>query len=176
MDFSSEQRFRRAWGAVRIARGVSYSLFTFGESDLPYYLVIDAVKPRDPVQITQGEVKITRPRIITPHSDTPELQGFFEDHEFDEVAGFLLARTAAFSHLRLANLRGPSQIVSDCVDEVVSRLNRHLDAEEEDRTAILTAPHGLGGIAVLKYATERVWQSSADNIKELRERGFLPDF
>jgi hypothetical protein len=62
------------------------------------------------------------------------------------------------------------------VDEVVSRLNRHLDAEEEDRTAILTAPHGLGGIAVLKYATERVWQSSADNIKELRERGFLPDF
>ena len=97
------------------------------------------------------------------------------NQEFDDVVQFLLQRTAAFSHLKFDNLHGPSQIVSDSVDEVVARLNRKLDTEEEDRVAILTAPYGLGGLAVLRYAAERVWRSAPDNIQELRERGFLPD-
>ncbi|MEZ6113719.1 MAG: hypothetical protein R3C99_22310 [Pirellulaceae bacterium] len=56
----------------------------------------------------------------------------------------------------------------------MARLNRQLDAEEEDRVAILTAPHGLAGIALMRYAAERVRESAPDNIQELRERGFLP--
>jgi hypothetical protein len=77
--------------------------------------------------------------------------------------------------LKFENQHGAAQIVSDSVEEVVSRLNRQLDGEEDDRVAILTAPHGLGGVAVLRYAAERVWKSAPDNIQELRERGFLPD-
>lgn len=178
MDFSdhdAEGRFYSAWRAVAIARSVPYSLFTIGESELPYYLVVDAARPREPVSVTQGQVKVTRPLIITPHNAQPELRGFFEDHEFDDVVQFLLQRTAAFSHLKFDNQHGPAQIVSDSVDEVVARLNQRLDADEEDRIAILTAPYGLGGLAVLRYAAERVWRSAPDNIQELRERGFLPD-
>ncbi len=177
MDFSPhdpESRFHDAWRVVSIARPVSYSLFTFGESDLPYYLIVDAQQPREPVSLTQGAVKITRPMIVTPGNARPELQGFFDDHEFDDVVQFMLQRTAAFSHLKFNNLHGPTKIVSDSVEEVVTRLNHQLDADEEDRIAILTAPHGLGGLALLRYATERVWQSAPDNIQELRERGFLP--
>lgn len=174
-DHDAGARFRNAWQAVAIARPVHYSLFTFGESELPYYLIVDAARPREPVSVTQGEVKITRPLIITPDNARPELRGFFENQEFDDVVQFLLQRTAAFSHLKFDNLHGPSQIVSDSVDEVVARLNRKLDTEEEDRVAILTAPYGLGGLAVLRYAAERVWRSAPDNIQELRERGFLPD-
>lgn len=170
-----EDRLRAAWGAVNVARPVHYSLFTFGESDLPYFLVEDSSRPREPVQVTRGEVKITRPVIITPDTVRPEFRGFFEDPEFDGIVNFLLARSAAFSHLKFENQHGAAQIVSDSVEEVVSRLNRQLDGEEEDRVAILTAPHGLGGVAVLRYAAERVWRSAPDNIQELRERGFLPD-
>ncbi len=178
MDFEDHDagaRFRDAWQAVEIARPVSYSLFTFGESDLPYFLIVDAAQPRQPVSVTQGEVKITRPLIVTPDNARPELQGFFEDHELDDVVDFLLQRTAAFSHLKFDNLHGPAQIVSDSIEEVVARLNHKLDTEDDDRVAVLTAPHGLGGLAVLRYATERVWQSAPDNIQELRERGFLPE-
>jgi hypothetical protein len=170
-----QDRLRAAWGAVNVARPVHYSLFTFGESDLPYFLVEDASRPREPVSITRGEVKITRPVIITPGSVRPEFRGFFEDEGFDGIVEFLLARTAAFQHLKFENQHGAAQIVSDSVEEVVSRLNRQLDVEEDDRVAILTAPHGLGGVAVLRYAAERVWKSAPDNIQELRERGFLPD-
>lgn len=178
MDFpynDPESRFHAAWQAVSIARPVSYSLFTFGESDLPYHLVVDSDKPREPVSLTQGEIKITRPMIITPDNARPEFEGFFEDHDFDDVVQFMLQRTAAFSNLKFDNQHGPTQIVSDSVEEVVARLNERLDAEEEDRVAILTAPYGLGGLALLRYATERVMQSAPGNIQELREKGFLPE-
>ncbi|QDU37837.1 hypothetical protein Mal4_21540 [Maioricimonas rarisocia] len=169
-----ERRFREAWDAVEIARPVHYSLFTFGESDLPYYLVEAAKEPKHPVNVAHGEVKVARPKIITPNTSQPEFRNFFEDPEMEGMVDFVLARSAAFQHLTFDNRVGSTEIVSDSIEEVVARLNQRLDAEEEDRVAILTAPHGLAGIAVLRYACERVMQSAPENIQELRERGFLP--
>ena len=60
------------------------------------------------------------------------------------------------------------------MDAAVEKINRRLDEDEEDQVAILTAPENLAGIAILRYATERVFQSAPGNIQELRERGFLP--
>jgi hypothetical protein len=173
-EFSQLEHFRQAWDAVQIARPVQYTLFTFGESELPYYLVCEAEPPEKTVSITRGEVRITRPLIITPDNARPELLNFFEDREEELAAEFLIARTAAFSNLRLANQSGPARIVSDSVEEAVARLSRQLDDAEEDRVAILTAPAALAGMAILKYATDRVWQSTPGNLQELRERGFLP--
>lgn len=173
-DFRDERRFRAAWEAVEIAREVHYSLFTFGESQLPYFLVLRPDKLGDPVSIAQGEVKIARPLIITPDNAPPELENFFENAEEEEIASFMLARTASFSHLRLGNRRGEQRIVTDTVEEAVAKLNRQLDSDEEEHIAILTAPKSLAGLAIFKYAAQRVAQSAPDNITELRERGFLP--
>lgn len=173
-EFENERRFRDAWDAIRIEREVAYSLFTFGDSDLPYFLVTQSASPGDPVSIRQGEVTVKRPAIITPDSARPEFQDFFDNPEDYGYIEFLLSRTAAFSNLKLSNRSGPEKIVTDTVDEAVARLNRQLDAQEEDRTAILSAPISLAGMAVLRYASERVFSSAPDNIQELRDRGFLP--
>ncbi len=141
---------------------------------MPYYLVVDSEKPREPVTISQGEVKITRPLIITPENAGAQFQNFFDEgEEYEGIVDFLMTRSAAFRNLQLANHQTASRIVSDSVDEAVHKLNRQLDSEEEDRIAVLTAPYGLGGVAVLKYAADRVFQSAESNIQELRERGFL---
>jgi hypothetical protein len=176
LDPDDQLQFRRLWEAVEIARPVNYSLFTFGESDLPYYLVCAPRPPKFTVSVRKGEVKITRPLIITPDNAGPEFENFFEseDHDGESMVEFLLARSAAFKHLKLQNQSGPERIVTDSVEEAVSKLNRQLDTEDEDRVAILTAPAGLGGVAVLRYAAERIMQSAPDNLNELRERGFLP--
>ena len=177
MDFESfeqEQHFRELWEAVTIERPVHYSLFTFGESTLPYYLVCKGDEPRAMVALRKGEVRITRATIITPDSFHPEFHNFFEENEGEGMVEFLLARSAAFSNLKLDNAAGPERKLSDSVEEVVARLNRELDAEEEDRVAILSAPKSLAGVAVLRYAAERIWASAPDNVQELRERGFLP--
>jgi len=173
--FRHSERLRRLWDSVAIVRPVHYSLFTFGESELLYWLVQDADREKTPVRIARGEVRVTRPLIITPDNAQPEFQNFFEDEETAGMAEFLLARSAAFSHLRFNKRQGPQQIVSDSIEEAVDKLNRQLDTEEEDRVAILTAPSGLGSLAVLRYAAERIARSASDNIQELRERGYLPD-
>jgi hypothetical protein len=173
-EFDREARFRAAWEAVKIARAMKYTLFTFGESVLPYYLVCPMSAEAAPVAITKGEVRITRPMLITPDNAQPEFRNFFETDDEEEVVSFMLARTARFSQLKFDNKSGTKRVVSETVEGIVAKLNRQLDEEEEDRVAILTAPAKLGKVAVLRYATEQVMRSAPDNVQELRERGFLP--
>ena len=173
-DFEQRRKFHEAWEAVRIERSVQYSLFTFGESDLPYYLVCGATDVNSSVSITHGEVLIRRPMIITRDNAHPQFQGFFEDQEEEGMVKFLLARSAQFSNLQFKNQSGAKRTVADSMDAAVEKLNRKLDAEDDDRVAILSAPPHLASVAVLRYAAERVWKSGPDNVQELRERGFLP--
>lgn len=174
-NFDEEDILEQLWKSVVIARPVNYSLFTFGASELQYYLVLSQEDSGDPLKIRRGEIKITRPMIITPHNAQPEFQDFFDDDQGETLINFLMARTAAFSNLQLSNHSGSEKIVSDQVDEVVDRLNAQLDAEEEEHVAILVAPEKLAGVALMRYATERILSSAPDNLTELRERGFLPE-
>jgi hypothetical protein len=173
-DFDHETRFREAWQSVTIARSVPYTLFTFGESVLPYLLVCPVSQAEAPVAVTRGEVRITRPMLITPDNARPEFQNFFETDDEQEVVSFLLARTAHFPNLKFDNKSGGRRVISETVEGAVAKLSQQLDEREEDRVAILTAPANLGRVAVLRYATEQVMRSAPENLQELRERGFLP--
>ena len=172
--YEHERWFRELWDTVRIERPVHYSLFTFGDSDLPYFLVTPANEEDRTVSVRQGQVTISRPRIITADNIRPEFRNFFENTDETGAVEFMLSRTAAFSNLKLSNHQGSEQIVTDTVAEAVDQLNRRLDSEEADHTAILSAPARLAGFALFKYASERVFSSAQDNLQELRERGFLP--
>ena len=172
-DFDAEHQFRDAWDTVRIERPVNYSLFTFGHSDLLYFLVTHA-ESAGMVSVRKGQVRIDRPKIITPYNARPEFQNFFDSEDGEDYIEFLLSRTAAFGNLKISNESGPAKIVTDTVDEAVAKLNVQLDDEEEEHVAILSAPPMLAGMAVLRYTAERVMSSAPDNIQELKERGFLP--
>ena len=178
-EFEQFQHFRATWNSIRIERKVELGLFTFGDSDMPYYLITtgsgnDAGGDSGMVKVRRGSVTVSRARIITPETMHPELRNFFEEHEETGLVEFLMSRTAAFSNLKLSNESGPEKIVTDTVEEAVTRLNRQLDDEEEDHVAILSAPAALAGFAVFRYASERILSSASGNIQELRERGFLP--
>jgi hypothetical protein len=172
--FDALRFLREAWGSVQIVRPVRFSLFTFGETVLPYFLVCGESESPSPVSVTKGDVRVKRPTIITPDRMRPELCGFFEDAEEEGAVSLLLARTAHFSNLQLANRQEEKRSVDGSMEATIERLNQQLDREEEEHVAILTAPPTLARIAVLRYATERIVQSGPDNIQELQERGFLP--
>ncbi len=176
MDFDQSfeyDQLRHDWHAVRIIRPVRYSLFTFGDSDLPYYLLCG---PNDEhtVAVQHGSVKITRPLIITAANAPPDLVNFFEDREDEQVVRFMMSRTAQFQNLKFDNVIESQDLVSDSIEELAARIGKRLDDEEEDRVAILGAPHGLGGLAVLRYCFERMAESASDNLNEMNERGMLP--
>ncbi|MCA8988775.1 MAG: hypothetical protein KDA78_14090 [Planctomycetaceae bacterium] len=172
-NFDYERAIHRLWNSVSIARSIPYTLFTFGASELEYYLVLEPDQGGEQVKIRQGEIRIDRPLIIRPGNDAAEFQDFFDSEENDSLIHYLMSRTAAFSNLKLTNLKGREQIVSDSVEEVVDRLEQQLDREGEDRIAILVAPERLAGVALIRYAAERILASAPGNIQELREKGFL---
>ena len=173
-DQERERFFHELWESVRIERGVRFSLFTFGDSDLPYFLVTPADNENRTVAVRQGQVQISRAKILTPDNMHPEFQNFFENSDEFGAAQFLMSRTAAFSNMKLSNHQGSERIVTDTVAEAVDQLNAQLDCEEEEHTAILSAPAGMAGFALFKYASQRVMSSAQDNLTELREHGFLP--
>lgn len=176
MDFESyEHHLHQLWSSVRIERASRFSLFTFGQTELPYYLVQEPGSGADMVSLSQGMIRITRPSIILPGAVSPEFSNFFADQEEDGEAfvQFLLSRSAAFKNLKFDNSTRTSELVSDSAAEIVDKLNQRLDLEEEEGTAILTAPDSLGWMALMRYASERVMASTPDNVQELRERGFL---
>ncbi|MDB5388421.1 MAG: hypothetical protein JWM11_4067 [Planctomycetaceae bacterium] len=174
-DYDELRRLRSAWDTIKIVRSVRYSLFTFGESVLDYFLVTEGHPPEKLVKIRRGEVKVTRPLIIRPDNDGPEFLNFFDGDDEGRAIEFMMSRTAAFSNLRFTNQVGPERIVSDQVEEAIAKLERQLDSEDEDRVAIISAPARLAGMAILKYTADRVVQSAPDNLQELRERGLLPE-
>ena len=176
-DFEAEQFARDLWSQIHIVRPVHYRLFTFGTSDLPYILVLEPNPTSDSrlVSIKRGEVSISRAAILTPDNVEPEFLNFFEGQDEHEMARFLLARTASFPHMKFQNQVGHSEIVSDSVEEVVTKLNRQLDEEDEDRVTIITAPIQFAGLAILKLALEKIYESTPENLQELREKGFLPE-
>ena len=57
-EFEQEREFREAWDLVRIVRPVNFSLFTFGETELPYYLVSEGGRSDGLVAISKGEVRL----------------------------------------------------------------------------------------------------------------------
>ena len=173
-EFQQFQRFKAAWSSVRVERAAEFGLFTFGDSELPYFLVTSSSGKDSLVKIRRGKVTISRARIITPDSMNPELRNFFEENEETGLIDFLMSRTAAFSNLKLANESGPERIVTDTVEEAVAKLNQQLDSEDENQVAVLSAPVELAGFAVFRYASEKVLSSAPDNIQEMRERGLLP--
>ena len=76
-------------------------------------------------------------RLVTRMTtDVDVLQEMFSSGVVTLAADFIMARRAEFSHLKFDNVHGPEQIVSDSVDEVVARLNRQLDADDEVKIVI----------------------------------------
>jgi hypothetical protein len=59
-EFEQFQRFKSAWSSVRIERSAEYGLFTFGDSELPYYLVTSSDEGDRLVKVRKGKVTISR--------------------------------------------------------------------------------------------------------------------
>ena len=91
----------------------------------------------------------------------------------ERVVRFLMSRGVKFDRLNVSHARRRRGMLTGSPEQVVRRLTDAIE-DEDDRTAILVAPHGLGGVALVRYAAECVMESTPGNIGELRERGFLP--
>ena len=103
--------------------------------------------------------------------DWDDAMGDGEDGE--RVVRFLMARGVSFGDLDIGHRRLRRGRSARTVRSIVDELKAEI-VDEDDRTGILLAPHGLGGVALVRYAAECIAESAPGNVGELRERGFLP--
>ena len=165
------EQFEYAWKNTKIIRHVERSLFTFGDSTLPYYIVAEAILNKNHTVVREGEVVVKRPMVYTPYADSPVFEGFGDKEK--ESAFFIIQRLAYIPPYKYQNDSKHIYVSPSPLDEAVQKLNQRLDSEDNRLVAIIKGAAEMWEVSVMRYAIERMVKSMPSNITELKEKGFL---
>jgi len=173
-----DKRIRYAIMRTEILRPPKQSLYTFGTTNIYYYLVTEPVYSeliRDITEtvVREGRVIAERPRIVTPYYLT-HLEGFGS-----EARRYFEALVKEHG----SNIRGlfytyknePKElnIVSDNLRSVVDKLNAEIDRRGDPLAAIIKGEDELWDVSLLKFIYEVTKSSLQDNLMQLGSRGLL---
>ncbi len=177
MDIDDE-RIREAVRQTEVLRAPKQSLYTFGTTNLYYYLVTEPVYA-EPTQnsretvIREGKVIAEKPKIVTPYylsrleGFSPEARRYFEailqEHGVN-IAGLLYTYKNEPKELN---------IVSDPLPAVVDKLNAEIDRRGDRLAAIIKGKDELWDVSLLKFIYEVTRSSAPENARQLGRRGLL---
>lgn len=177
MDVDDE-RIRYAVKHTEILRAPKQSLYTFGTTNIYYYLVTEPayselIKNITETVVREGRVIAERPRIVTPYY-LSGLEGFSsEARRYFE----------ALMQEHGSNIRGlfytyrnePKElnIVSDNLLSVVDKLNAEIDKRGDPLVAIIKGEDELWDVSIMKLIFEVTRSSLQDNLRQMGSRGLL---
>ena len=163
---------------TEILRAPKKSLYTFGTTNIYYYLVTEPaysefMKNVTETVIREGRVIAERPKIVTPYY-LANLEGFgsearrylealAEEHGSDIRGVFYTYRNES---------KGLT-IVSDSLPTVVANLNTEIDKRGDPLAAIIKGDDALWDVSLMKFIYEVTKSSVRDNLRQMESRGFL---
>ncbi|MBN2238181.1 MAG: hypothetical protein JW712_00270 [Dehalococcoidales bacterium] len=174
-----DKRILQAVVNTEIIRAPRQNLYTFGTTNIYYYLVtVPAYSeltggPTETV-VREGRVIAERPKIVTPYY-LSNLEGFSQEarqyfqaliEEFGErsVHGLVYA---------YKNEPKEMNIVSNDLRSVVDKLNEEIDKREDKLSAIIKGEDTLWDVSLMKFIFEVTRTSAPHNFKQLETRGLL---
>jgi len=171
-----DERIRDAVRQTEILRAPKQSLYSFGTTNLYYYLVTEPVyaeKSRPPeTVIREGKVIADRPKIVTPYY-LSRLEGFSTEARryFDSVLG----EKSNASGLLYTYKNEPKEmnIVSDPLSAAVAKLNEDLDRRGDPLVSIIKGMDELWDVSLMKFIYEITRTSLPDNVRQMGQRGLL---
>ena len=174
----NDARIREAILHTEILRSPKQSLYTFGTTNIYYYLVTepaysDIVKDTGETVIREGRVIAERPKIVTPYY-LNNLEGF--SPEARRYFRALLEEFGADSSGLYYSYRNEPKdfnIVSDNLVTIVARLNSEIDRKNDPLTAIIKGEDTLWDVSVMKFIYEMTRNSIPSNLNDLGKRGRL---
>lgn len=171
-----DERIREAVRLTEILRAPKQSLYSFGTTNLYYYLVTEPVyseKSRPPeTVIREGKVVAERPKIVTPlylsrlEGFSPEARRYFESvlNEKGTASGLLYTYKNEPKELN---------IVSDPLSAAVAKLNEDLDRRGDPLVSIIKGMDELWDVSLMKFIYEVTRNSLPDNVRQMGRRGLL---
>lgn len=173
-----DERIRHAVKHTEILRAPKQSLYTFGTTNIYYYLVTEPayselIKNSTETVIREGRVIAERPKIVTPYylsrfeGFSPEARRYFEalaEEYGSSIRGLFYTYKNEPKELN---------IVSDNLLSVVDKLNAEIDRRGDPLAAIIKGEDALWDVSLMKFVYEVTRSSVADNLRQLGSRGLL---
>ncbi|MBA7707928.1 hypothetical protein ES703_116812 [subsurface metagenome] len=175
---TNDDRIRHAVEHTEILRAPKQSLYTFGTTNIHYYLVTEPVYSELVNDITEtivreGRVIAERPKIVTPYY-LSNLEGFSS-----EARRYFEALVEEHG----ANIRGlfytyknePKEltIVSDNLLSVVEKINAEIDRRGDPLMTIIKGEDQFWDVSLMKFIYEMTRSSLQDNLRQMGSRGLL---
>jgi len=176
MDINDET-IRYAVMQTEILRAPKQSLYTFGTTNISYYLLTrpvysDAGAPAETV-VRDGKVVAERPRIVTPYY-LSRLEGFSsEARSYFEALTRDLGPQAPGMLYTYRNEPGGLNIVSEDMRLVIEKINAQIDQRGDNLSAIIRGEDLLWDVSLLKFIFEVTRSSVGDNVQQMGRRGLL---
>ncbi len=175
---TGEDRIRYAVRHTEILRAPKQSLYTFGTTNIGYYLLTEPVysdlagTPTETV-VREGRVVAERPRIVTPYY-LSHLEGFSPEARryFEALMGEHGPHIPGVFYT-YKNEPKEMNIVSDNLQAVVDKLNIEIDKRGDPLAAIIKGQDELWDVSLLKFIYEVTRRSLQDNVTQLGSRGLL---
>ncbi|MFC2055955.1 hypothetical protein ACFLTO_00055 [Chloroflexota bacterium] len=176
---STDKRIEHAIKHTEILRAPKQSLYTFGTTNLYYYLVTEPVyseliKDVSETVVREGRVIAERPKIVTPYY-LSRLEGFSTEARryFEALVEKHGERSVHGLFYTYKNEPKELTIVSDNLLSVVDKLNAEIDKRSDPLAAIIKGEDELWDVSLMKFIHEVTRISVPDNLRQLGRRGFL---
>lgn len=163
---------------TEILRAPKQSLYTFGTTNIYYYLVTEPsyselIKNIAETVVREGRVIAERPRIVTPYY-LSRLEGFSPDaRRYFEA--LIKTHGSNIPGLFYTYKNEPKEltIVSDNLPSVVDKLNAEIDKRGDPLAAVIKGQDELWDVSLMKFIFEMTRSSIQDNLRQLEARGLL---
>lgn len=175
---TNDDRIRRAIEHTEILRAPKQSLYTFGTTNIHYYLVTEPVYSElvdgsNETVVREGRVIAERPKIVTPYY-LSNLEGFSSEARryFEALAA---EHGASIRGLFYAYKNEPKEltIVSDNLFSVVEKINAEIDRRGDPLRAIIKGEDEFWDVSLMKFIYEMTRSSLQDNLSQMGSRGLL---
>lgn len=162
---------------TEVLRPPKQALVTFGSTTVHYYLVTEPVYVElsdiaDETVIREGKVIAERPKIVTPSYLVNLFQGFEHGKEYAE---FMLREYGPHEPgllYRYKNELNSTDIVSEPLSEVATKLIAKLDWEKEPLATVIKGVDEMWDVSLMKFIHDFTANSFHNNVAELQGKGF----
>lgn len=175
---NEDEKIRNAVENTEILRTPRQDLYTFGTTNIYYYLVTEPaysglIGDATETVIREGRVRAERPRIVTPNY-LYGLDGFSADARryFEQLIETYGPNMPGLLYT-YRNEPGEMNIVSDHWRSVVEKLNARIDDKGDQLAAIIKGTDELWDVALMKFIFELTRRSLSGNVGQLDAKGLL---
>ncbi len=175
---TDDERIQYAVRNTVILRAPKQSLYTFGITNIYYYLVTEPVYSEfvnnvSETVVREGRVIAQKPRIVTPYY-LASLDGFSpEARRYFKILMDTFGSDSRGLFYTYRNEPKELNIVSDNIQTVIEKLNSRIDEKGDPLSAIIKGQDDLWDVSLIKFIYELTRSSLHDNLNQLNSRGLL---